>query len=150
MTYSYYQMKKHLYKERYYENKRKEQYNLELYKKYGGEKEYYRQQYIKFAFIKTENKNGVEGDKSPLYIGGGPPIAKPEPDITLARADARETPEFRGATDGVDGVDIGALDKDGGATRLETEPVVASAGLDGATDCCAGTDLVVGATPVVG
>ena len=142
MPFNYYQMKKHLYRERYYENKRKEQENFELYKKYGGEKEYYRQQYIKAGF----------------YIGGGPPIAKPEPDITLARADALEAPEFKGATEGVDGVDIGALDKDGGATLLETEPVVigadlaGTAGLDGltATDCCAGIVLVDGATPVVG
>jgi hypothetical protein len=49
---SYYQMKKHLYKERYEENKRKENENYELFKKYGGEKEYYKQQYIKAGFMK--------------------------------------------------------------------------------------------------
>ena len=112
MPNNYYHMTKHLHRERYNENKRKEQKNFELYKKYGGEKEYYRQQYIKFAFKK---------EKEPLYILGG-------------------------------------LDKDGGATLLETEPVViganlaGTAGLDGltATDFSAGIVLLDGATPVVG
>ncbi len=51
---SYYQMKKHLYKARYEENKRKENENYELFKKYGGEKEYYKQQYIKSGFYKSQ------------------------------------------------------------------------------------------------
>ena len=136
MPNSYYQLKKHLYRERYYENKRKEQENYELFKKYGGEKEYYRQQYIKAGF----------------YIGGGPPVATGAPAITLARD------EPIGTTDCCLGTDIGALDKDGGATLLETEPVVTdaflagTAGLDGltATDFWTGTDVDDGATPVVG
>lgn len=56
-------MKKHLYRERYDENKRKEQENFELFKKYGGEKEYYKQMYIKFA---TETKKEI---KEPVATG---------------------------------------------------------------------------------
>ena len=118
MPISYYQMKKHLYQDRYYENKRKEQENYEFFKEYGGEKEYYRQQYIKAG-----------------YYTGGPPVTAPEPAIIL------ETEELTGAT-----------------IREEDAPVVAvvglagTAGLEGltATDFCDGTDLVDGATPVVG
>lgn len=82
MPFSYYQMKKHLYRERYYENKRKEQENFEMYKKYGGEKEYYKQQYIKLMKNEPYPEPVVGND---LVIG---------------------------------------LDTEGGATLLETEPVV--------------------------
>ena len=53
MPTSYYQRQKHIYRERYLENKRKEEQNYLLFKKYNGEKEYYRQQYIKAGFYKT-------------------------------------------------------------------------------------------------
>ena len=36
----YYTMKKHLYKERYLENKRRAELNEERYKEFGGEKNY--------------------------------------------------------------------------------------------------------------
>ena len=39
-----------MYQERYQENKRKERENFELYKKYGGEKEYYKQMYTLAGF----------------------------------------------------------------------------------------------------
>ena len=38
---NYYNLRKHLYKIRYYEKKNEEQREIELYKKYGGEKCYY-------------------------------------------------------------------------------------------------------------
>jgi hypothetical protein len=65
MPTNYYQMKKHLYREKYYENKRKEQENYEFFKAYNGEREYYKQQYIKAGFLKTRDKKEVEGDLSP-------------------------------------------------------------------------------------
>jgi hypothetical protein len=51
MPNSYYQRQKHIYRERYLENKRKEEQNYLLFKKYGGQAAYYRQQYIKFGFL---------------------------------------------------------------------------------------------------
>ena len=53
MPTSYYQRQKHIYRERYLENKRKEEQNYLLFKKYGGEASYYRQQYIKAGFYGT-------------------------------------------------------------------------------------------------
>ncbi len=38
---NYYNLRKHLYRVRYYEKKEEEQRKEELYKKYGGEKCYY-------------------------------------------------------------------------------------------------------------
>lgn len=51
MPTSYYQRQKHIYRERYLENKRKDEQNYLLFKKYGGEASYYRQQYIKAGFL---------------------------------------------------------------------------------------------------
>jgi len=40
---NYYNLRKHIYKERYLEKKRREEELNELYKKYGGEVEYMKQ-----------------------------------------------------------------------------------------------------------
>ncbi len=48
----YYELKKHLYKERYKEQKRKKAWEEELYKNYGGEKNYYKQSLIDFGYLK--------------------------------------------------------------------------------------------------
>jgi len=48
----YYELKKHLYKERYLEQKRKRLWEEEVYKKYGGEKAFYKQSLIDFGYLK--------------------------------------------------------------------------------------------------
>jgi len=48
----YYQQKKHLYKERYLEQKRKKAWEDEVYKKYDGEKNYYKQSLIDLGYLK--------------------------------------------------------------------------------------------------
>ena len=47
----YYELKKHLYKERYLEQKRKKEWEKEMYKKYGGEQNYYKQSLIDFGYL---------------------------------------------------------------------------------------------------
>jgi len=147
MSTNYYQIKKHLYRERYYENKRKEQEKYELFKEYDGEKTFYKQQYIKTGFLIIKNLYPSDGGApksippEPVVGGGGtglgaPKLIVPEPDV--------------------DGVDAGGELKL--IVPVEATPVVAvvdlagTAGADGltATDCCCGTDLVDGAIPVVG
>lgn len=44
--YTYYDMKKHLYRERYLDKKEKEKNINEIYKDYGGEKEYIRDYWV--------------------------------------------------------------------------------------------------------
>jgi hypothetical protein len=44
-------LKKHLYKERYLEQKRKKEWEKEMYKKYNGEKNYYKQSLIDFGYL---------------------------------------------------------------------------------------------------
>ena len=44
--YKYYDMKKHLYKERYLDKKEKEKRIEEVYKDYGGEKEYIKDYWV--------------------------------------------------------------------------------------------------------
>lgn len=48
----YYQQKKHLYKERYLEQKRKKAWEEQMYKKYNGERNYYKQSLIDFGYLK--------------------------------------------------------------------------------------------------
>jgi len=48
----YYQQKKHLYKERYLEQKRKKAWEDEVYKNYGGEKAFYKQSLIDLGYLK--------------------------------------------------------------------------------------------------
>jgi len=47
----YYELKKHLYKERYLEQKRKKAWEEEMYKKYGGERNYYKKSLIDFGYL---------------------------------------------------------------------------------------------------
>jgi len=44
--YTYYELKKHLYRERYLEKKEREKNIYEIYKDYGGEKEYIRDYWV--------------------------------------------------------------------------------------------------------
>ena len=54
----YYQLKKHLYKERYLEQKRRKAWEQEIYKNYDGkEKNYYKQSLIDFGYLKVSNSN---------------------------------------------------------------------------------------------
>ena len=54
----YYQRKKHLYKERYLEQKRRKAWEQEVYKNYdGNEKNYYKQSLIEFGYLKVSNSN---------------------------------------------------------------------------------------------
>jgi hypothetical protein len=53
----YYQLKKHLYKERYLEQKRRKAWEQEIYKNYDGEKNYYKQSLIEFGYLKVSNSN---------------------------------------------------------------------------------------------
>ena len=54
----YYQLKKHLYKERYLEQKRRKAWEQEIYKNYDGkEKNYYKQSLIEFGYLKVCNSN---------------------------------------------------------------------------------------------
>jgi sortase (surface protein transpeptidase) len=54
---NYYELKKHLYKERYLEQKRKKAWEEEMYKKYNGEKNYYKQSLIDFGYLKISNSS---------------------------------------------------------------------------------------------
>jgi hypothetical protein len=51
----YYERKKHLYKERYLEQKRRKAWEQEVYKNYDGEKNYYKQSLIEFGYLKVSN-----------------------------------------------------------------------------------------------
>lgn len=46
---NYYLQYNDRYKYAYYDKKFKEQKNIDMFKKYGGEREYYKQQYEKFC-----------------------------------------------------------------------------------------------------
>lgn len=48
---AYYQMKKHLIRERYYDKKRQEAENKSLFCIYGGEKEYYKKKMIEWGVV---------------------------------------------------------------------------------------------------
>ncbi len=48
---NYYNLRKHLYKIRYYERKEEKKRNYELYKKYDGEKVYYKQSLIDMGVL---------------------------------------------------------------------------------------------------
>jgi hypothetical protein len=55
---TYYELKKHLYKERYLEQKRRKAWEQEIYKNYDGkEKNYYKQSLIEFGYLKVSNSN---------------------------------------------------------------------------------------------
>ena len=55
---TYYELKKHLYKERYLEQKRRKAWEQEVYKNYdGNEKNYYKQSLIEFGYLKVSNSN---------------------------------------------------------------------------------------------
>ena len=53
----YYQRKKHLYKERYLEQKRRKAWEQEMYKNYNGEQNYYKQSLIDHGYLKVSNSN---------------------------------------------------------------------------------------------
>jgi uncharacterized membrane protein len=48
---NYYNLRKHLYKVRYYEKKDEEQRDYELYKDFGGKKEFYKNSLINMGFL---------------------------------------------------------------------------------------------------
>ena len=119
----YYQMNKHLYRERYIENKRKELENYEMFKKYGGEKTYYRNKFIEYGFIKPQ-----KGDLSPTT-----PLKKSAsvvgedydlPPVLLLDTEPAVAGTFLGPAEGLEGLT--------------------------ATDCSCVPVLVEGADPVVG
>lgn len=66
---NYYQLKKHLYKERYEEQKRKAKVYKDIYAKYGGEKMYYKKRLEEFGFLKKELP--VQSTADAIYNTGG-------------------------------------------------------------------------------
>ena len=52
----YYNMKKHLYRERYYEKRQADRQREELFRPYGGEVAYYRARLREMGFIVTPSQ----------------------------------------------------------------------------------------------
>lgn len=69
---AYYQMKKHMIRERYYDKKRQEEENRRLFCIYGGEKEYYKNKMLEW---------GVRS--KPIFYAPAPVVAEP---VDLAAA----------------------------------------------------------------
>ncbi len=61
---NYYNLRKHLYKVRYYEKKEGEKRNYELYKKYDGEKCYYYKTLIDMGFLIVKPIDDTQDTKS--------------------------------------------------------------------------------------
>lgn len=59
--YNYYNLKKHIYRERYYQKKRQAKENEELYRPYGGEANFYRQKILEF--LKQGNDHEQQFDE---------------------------------------------------------------------------------------
>jgi uncharacterized membrane protein len=61
---NYYNLRKHLYKVRYYEKKDEEQREIELYKEFGGKKEFYKNSLINMGFLIIKPIDDTQDNKS--------------------------------------------------------------------------------------
>ena len=61
---NYYNLRKHLYRIRYYEKKEQEQRKEQLYKKYGGEKSYYLNALKDMGFLIVKPIDDTQDSKS--------------------------------------------------------------------------------------
>lgn len=77
MPITYYEMKKHMYKQRYRNAKIKEEENRLLYEKYGGERKYYKQRLIDLGFLEIIPHVPVVGLEEGVDVVGGAGGATP-------------------------------------------------------------------------